>query len=40
MIGGMASSTLRTMLVIPAIYALVKGWRLRPATAALQEIQP
>jgi Cu(I)/Ag(I) efflux system membrane protein CusA/SilA len=25
MIGGMASSTLLTLLVIPAIYALVKG---------------
>jgi Cu(I)/Ag(I) efflux system membrane protein CusA/SilA len=28
MIGGMASSTLLTLLVIPAIYGLVKGWRL------------
>ena len=28
MIGGMASSTLLTLLVIPAIYALVKGWAL------------
>jgi Cu(I)/Ag(I) efflux system membrane protein CusA/SilA len=26
MIGGMVSSTLLTLLVIPAIYALVKGW--------------
>ena len=26
MIGGMASSTLLTLLVIPALYALVKGW--------------
>jgi Cu(I)/Ag(I) efflux system membrane protein CusA/SilA len=33
MIGGMASSTLLTLLVIPAIYALVKGWRLRPMEA-------
>jgi Cu(I)/Ag(I) efflux system membrane protein CusA/SilA len=29
MIGGMVSSTLLTLIVIPAIYALVKGWRLR-----------
>jgi Cu(I)/Ag(I) efflux system membrane protein CusA/SilA len=34
MIGGMASSTLLTLLVIPAIYALVKGWRLMPPTQA------
>jgi Cu(I)/Ag(I) efflux system membrane protein CusA/SilA len=33
MIGGMASSTLLTLLVIPAIYGLVKGWRLRPMEA-------
>jgi Cu(I)/Ag(I) efflux system membrane protein CusA/SilA len=32
MIGGMVSSTLLTLVVIPAIYALVKGWRL-PKTA-------
>ena len=32
MIGGMVSSTVLTLVVIPAIYALVKGWRLR-ATA-------
>jgi Cu(I)/Ag(I) efflux system membrane protein CusA/SilA len=31
MIGGMASSTLLTLLVIPAIYALVKGWGMAPA---------
>jgi Cu(I)/Ag(I) efflux system membrane protein CusA/SilA len=29
MIGGMVSSTLLTLLVIPALYALVKGWELR-----------
>ena len=28
MIGGMVSSTLLTLIVIPAIYALVKGWEL------------
>ena len=31
MIGGMVSSTVLTLVVIPAIYAVVKGWRL-PAT--------
>jgi Cu(I)/Ag(I) efflux system membrane protein CusA/SilA len=29
MIGGMVSSTLLTLIVIPAIYTLVKGWALR-----------
>ena len=29
MIGGMASSTALTLLVIPAIYSLVKAWQLR-----------
>ena len=28
MVGGMASSTILTLLVIPAIYAIIKGWRL------------
>lgn len=28
MIAGMVSSTLLTLLVIPAIYGLIKGWRL------------
>jgi Cu(I)/Ag(I) efflux system membrane protein CusA/SilA len=32
MIGGMASSTLLTLLVIPAVYGLVKGWRLSAVT--------
>ena len=32
MIGGMVSSTLLTLVVIPAVYGMVKGWRL-PATA-------
>ncbi|MBD3847318.1 MAG: efflux RND transporter permease subunit [Bosea sp.] len=32
MIGGMVSSTVLTLLVIPAIYGLIKGWRL-PAAA-------
>jgi Cu(I)/Ag(I) efflux system membrane protein CusA/SilA len=30
MVGGMVSSTILTLLVIPAIYAIVKGWRLPP----------
>jgi Cu(I)/Ag(I) efflux system membrane protein CusA/SilA len=30
MVGGMISSTVLTLIVIPAIYALVKGWRLEP----------
>jgi len=33
MVGGMVSSTLLTLLVIPAIYALVKRWQLRRAPA-------
>lgn len=33
MIGGMISSTVLTLAVIPAIYGLIKGWRL-PADAA------
>ncbi|HWJ76042.1 MAG TPA: CusA/CzcA family heavy metal efflux RND transporter [Kaistia sp.] len=43
MIGGMVSSTLLTLIVIPAIYGLVKGWRLsaRAATASTgMEIEP
>ena len=34
MIGGMVSSTLLTLIVIPAIYGLVKGWRLPVLQAA------
>ena len=40
MIGGMVSSTLLTLVVIPAIYGVIKGWNLRPvddaANAALK----
>jgi len=32
MVGGMISSTVLTLAVIPAIYALVKQWRLRPGS--------
>jgi copper/silver efflux system protein len=35
MVGGMVSSTILTLLVIPALYALVKGWRL-PREAAVR----
>jgi Cu(I)/Ag(I) efflux system membrane protein CusA/SilA len=34
MVGGMVSSTILTLLVIPAIYAIVKGWRLPQGSAA------
>ena len=34
MIGGMVSSTVLTLVVIPAIYALVKGWTLSEGTRA------
>lgn len=37
MIGGMVSSTVLTLVVIPAVYALVKGWRL--PTSAVEQIQ-
>ena len=30
MVGGMISSTVLTLAVIPAIYALVKQWRIQP----------
>ena len=40
MIGGMVSSTILTLLVIPAIYATVKGWPLTSAAAAAARGQP
>ncbi|WP_395708342.1 efflux RND transporter permease subunit [Reyranella sp.] len=40
MIGGMASSTLLTLLVIPAIYGLVKGWRLTAASKPVLNLDP
>jgi Cu(I)/Ag(I) efflux system membrane protein CusA/SilA len=40
MIGGMASSTVLTLVVIPAIYALVKGWGLRTAQSPAVEAHP
>jgi Cu(I)/Ag(I) efflux system membrane protein CusA/SilA len=35
MVGGMVSSTVLTLLVIPAIYTIVKGWRLPEENTAL-----
>jgi len=41
MIGGMISSTLLTLVVIPAIYGLVKGWRLpKGVTSTISQIAP
>ena len=44
MIGGMVSSTVLTLIVIPAIYALVKGARLpkafsRPAARTVPDLK-
>ena len=36
MVGGMVSSTILTLLVIPAIYAIAKGWQLQRSTAAAE----
>lgn len=38
MVGGMVSSTVLTLLVIPAIYAIVKGWRM-PRRSTLRAIE-
>ncbi|NGO55285.1 efflux RND transporter permease subunit [Allomesorhizobium camelthorni] len=40
MIGGMISSTLLTLIVIPAVYGLVKGWRLPERTVHESQPQP
>ena len=44
MIGGMVSSTLLTLIVIPAVYGLIKGWRLPAAatraTPQLKTLEP
>jgi Cu(I)/Ag(I) efflux system membrane protein CusA/SilA len=39
MIGGMVSSTLLTLVVIPAIYGLVKGWQMPAKVAPSSENQ-
>jgi Cu(I)/Ag(I) efflux system membrane protein CusA/SilA len=40
MIGGMVSSTVLTLVVIPAIYGLVKGWGLPSKTADTASLPP
>ncbi len=40
MIGGMISSALLTLIVIPAIYGLVKGWYLSPGGTQPLKLQP
>ena len=40
MVGGMVSSTILTLLVIPAIYTIVKGWQLPRAAAIAAGEQP
>jgi Cu(I)/Ag(I) efflux system membrane protein CusA/SilA len=37
MIGGMVSSTVLTLVVIPAVYGLIKGWRLPSKAAPVSE---
>jgi Cu(I)/Ag(I) efflux system membrane protein CusA/SilA len=32
MVGGMVSATILTLLVVPAIYGLLKGWKLPKET--------
>jgi copper/silver efflux system protein len=39
MIGGMISSTILTLIVIPAVYGLIKGWRL-PNTHEKAIVEP
>ena len=38
MIGGMISSTILTLVVIPAIYGLIKGWRLPIKAMPLSQV--
>src|SRR4029079_19207129 len=38
MIGGMVSSTILTLVVIPAIYGIIKGWSLPRAKPAYQPL--
>jgi Cu(I)/Ag(I) efflux system membrane protein CusA/SilA len=38
MIGGMVSSTILTLIVIPAVYALIKGWGLSRTSAFLAKL--
>ena len=32
MIGGLISSTVLTLIIIPAVYAIIKGWRMNQTT--------
>jgi Cu(I)/Ag(I) efflux system membrane protein CusA/SilA len=40
MVGGMLSSTILTLLVIPAIYEIAKGWQLPRAAASAARERP
>src|ERR1700726_1628629 len=40
MIGGMVSSTVLTLIVIPAVYGLIKGWQPTSAAASAAREQP
>jgi copper/silver efflux system protein len=40
MIGGMLSSTILTLIVIPAVYGLIKGWRMPAGGGATTEGEP
>jgi Cu(I)/Ag(I) efflux system membrane protein CusA/SilA len=40
MIGGMVSSTVLTLIVIPAVYALIKGWGLSRRSASRVKVLP
>jgi Cu(I)/Ag(I) efflux system membrane protein CusA/SilA len=40
MVGGMISSTVLTLLVIPAVYSLWRGWELRRAPLATASSVP
>lgn len=39
MIGGMISSTFLTLIVIPAVYGIAKGWNLREVSTEQKPIQ-
>jgi Cu(I)/Ag(I) efflux system membrane protein CusA/SilA len=39
MIGGMISSTILTLVVIPAIYGVIKGWRLPKAQKSSVQVE-
>jgi Cu(I)/Ag(I) efflux system membrane protein CusA/SilA len=40
MVGGLISSTVLTLIIIPAIYAIVKGWKLKPEPIETETKQP